>query len=103
MANTPERIGPDRQVFPDLWITQAFASAITKCLVPRGVLYFTTKLANFIMSVLNNQKELGGHELCPMGLISHPVDCRTLVAVTGPMVVVKLAPKLGFLRRVLAS
>ena len=30
MANTPERIGPDRQVFPDLWITQAFASAITK-------------------------------------------------------------------------
>ena len=27
MANTPERIGPDRQVFPDLWITQAFAYA----------------------------------------------------------------------------
>ena len=55
------------------------------------------------MSVLNNQKELGGHELCPMGLISHPVDCRTLVAVTGTMVVYKLAPKLGFLSRELAS
>ena len=55
------------------------------------------------MSVLNNQKELGGHELCPMGLINHPIHFRTLVAVTGPMVVVKLAPKLGFLRRVLAS
>ena len=55
------------------------------------------------MSVLNNQKELGGHELCPMGLISHPVDCRTLMAGLGTMGVVTLAPKLGFLSRELAS
>ena len=55
------------------------------------------------MSVLNNQKELGGHELCSMGLIGHPVDCRTLVAVPGPMGVVTLATKLGFLSRELAS
>ena len=55
------------------------------------------------MSVLNNQKDLGGHELCPMGLIDHPVDCRTLVAVIGTMGVIILAPKLGFLSRVLAS
>ena len=55
------------------------------------------------MSVLNNQKELGGHELCPMGLIDHPVDFRTLMAVIGTMGVIILAPKLGFLSRVLAS
>ena len=55
------------------------------------------------MSILNNQKELGGHELCPMGLISRPVDFRTLMAVLGTMGVVTLAPKLGFMSRELAS
>ena len=55
------------------------------------------------MSVLNSQKELGGHDLCPMGLIDHTDDCRTLTAVQGPICVVTLAPKLGFLSRELAS
>ena len=55
------------------------------------------------MSVLNNQKELGGHELCPMEIVDHPIDCHTLMAVIGTMGDVTLAPKLGFLSRELAS
>ena len=67
------------------------------CLVPRGVLYFTTKLANFIMSVLNNQKELGGQQRCPMGLVGNPVDCRTQMMVVHTPLAVLPALKLDLL------
>ena len=41
------------------------------------------------MPVLNNQKELGGQQRCPMGLVGHPVDFRPqMVVVHTPLAVV---------------
>ena len=64
---------------------------------------FRTDFANFGMSFLNNQKELGYHQLCPMGLVGHPIDCRTQMVVVVTLLAVVPAPKLGFLRNVLPS
>ena len=48
-------------------------------LSPRGLSYFRTKLANFTVSVLSNQKDLGGQQICPMGLMGRCIDCRAQV------------------------
>ena len=49
------------------------------------------------MSVLNNQKELGGQQRCPMGLVGHPIDCRTQMVVVVTVLAVVPALKLGLL------
>ena len=49
------------------------------------------------MSVLNNQKELGGQQRCPMGLVGHPIDCRTQIVVVHTLLAVVPALKLGLL------
>ena len=54
-------------------------------------------LANVGMSVLNNQRELGGHQLCPMGLVGHPIGCRTQMVVVHTLLAVVPALKLDLL------
>ena len=49
------------------------------------------------MSVLNNQKELGGQQRCPMGLVGHPIDCRTQIVVVHTLLAVVPALKLDLL------
>ena len=49
------------------------------------------------MSVLNNQKELGGQQRCPMGLVDHPIDCRTQIVVMHTLLAVVPALKLDLL------
>ena len=49
------------------------------------------------MSVLNNQKELGGQQLCPMGLVGLPIDCSTHMAMVATVLAVVPALKLDLL------
>ena len=58
---------------------------------------FRTDFANFGMSFLNNQRELGGHQLCPMGLVGHPIDCCTQMVMMVTILAVVPALKLGLL------
>ena len=55
------------------------SSLVPRWLSPRGLSYFRTKLANFTVSVLSNQKDLGGQQICPMGLMGRFIDCRAQV------------------------
>ena len=73
------------------------ASPEVEWLFPTGVYLPSTNLANFTMSVLNNHKELGGQQLCPMGLVGHPIDCRTLIVVMHTLLAVVPALKLDLL------
>ena len=49
------------------------------------------------MSVLNNQKELGGQQRCHMGLVNQPIDCRTQMVVMHTLLAVVPALKLDLL------
>ena len=49
------------------------------------------------MSVLNNQKELGGQQRCPMGLVGHPIDCPIQMVVVHTLLAVVPALKLDLL------
>ena len=66
-------------------------------LFPTGVYLPSTNLANFTMSVLNNHKELGGQQLCPMGLVGRPIDCRTQMVMVVTVLAVVPALKLDLL------
>ena len=58
---------------------------------------FCTDFANFGMSFLNNQRELGGPQLCLMGLDDRPIDCRTQMVVVVTVLALLPALKLDLL------